>query len=98
MAPRNSMRTKMWSFEKTTFPLKFGQNSRGGKPRSGSQRRYEPDTKTIWKAESMEDIVPSLFDFSNIILIGLNEALNYFNLIAHNVHFDLKWELGFSNT
>ena len=31
MPPRNSMRTKKWSFEQTTFLLKFGRNGRGAK-------------------------------------------------------------------
>ena len=64
MAPRNSMRTKTWWFEKTTFPIKFGQNGRGAKARSRSQRQYEPRTKAISKVESTRDILHSLFEFS----------------------------------
>ena len=30
-------------------------------------------------------------------VIGLNRTLSCFNLIAHNIHLDLKWEFGFSN-
>ena len=38
MAPRNSMRTTTWSFVKTTFPVKIGQNGRGTKACFQSQR------------------------------------------------------------
>ena len=67
MAPRNSMRFKTWSFERTTFPLKFGQNGRGAKARSRSQGPYEPRIKAICKVESRKDIVYGLFDFSKPI-------------------------------
>ena len=75
MAPRNSLRTKTWSFEKTTFPLKFGQNGCGAKVRSLSQWRYEPRTKAIWKVESTKDIVHSFFDFPSMSTILYNIAL-----------------------
>ena len=28
--------------------------------------------------------------FDLLCVIGLNRALNYYNLIAHNIHFDLN--------
>ena len=68
MAPRNSMRTKTWSLEKTTFALKkYGLNGRGAKARSRSQGPYEPRTKAIRKVESTKDMVYGLFDFSKPI-------------------------------
>ena len=67
MAPCKSMRTKTWLFEKTTFPLKFGQNGRGAKARSLSQRRIQPGIKTICNAETWKKIVRSLFDFSKLV-------------------------------
>ena len=67
MAPRNSMRTKIWFLEKTTFALKLGQNGRGAKARSRSEGPYGPSIKAIWKVESKQDIVYGLFDFSKPI-------------------------------
>ena len=67
MALCNSMCTKTWSFEKTTFPLNLGQNGRGAKAHSRSQWRDEPRTKAMWKVESRKDIVHGLFDFSKVI-------------------------------
>ena len=61
------MCTKTWSFEKTTFPLTFGQYGRGAKARSQSQRRYEPGIKGIWKVENTKGIVYSFFDISKLI-------------------------------
>ena len=57
IAPRNSMRTKTWHLEKTTFPLRLGQNGRGAKARSRSQGPYGPWTKAIWNVEIKEDIL-----------------------------------------
>ena len=59
MAQRKSMRTKTWSLEMTTFPLKLCQNGRGAKASSGSQGPYEPRIKTIWKVESLKNMVYS---------------------------------------
>ena len=67
MAPRNSIRTKTWSFEKTGFPLQFGKNGPVPKACSQSQRRYKPQTKAIWNVDNMNDIVYSLFDFSKLV-------------------------------
>ena len=67
MAPRNSMRTKTWSLERTTFPLTFGQNGRGAQAYSQSQWRSEPRTKAKKKVESRNNIVYSLFELSKHI-------------------------------
>ena len=47
MAPRNSMRSKIWSSEETTFPPKFGQNGHGAKACSRGQWRCEPQINAI---------------------------------------------------
>ena len=67
MAPHNAMRTKTWSFEKTTFPLKFGQNGRGAKARSQSQRQNEPQNKAIRKVGTRKFFLHSFFDFPKLV-------------------------------
>ena len=67
MAPRKLMRTKTWSFEKTTFPLRFCPNGCGAKARSRIEGRIEPRTNTIWNIETKNDVVHSLLDFSTLV-------------------------------
>ena len=69
MAPRNSMRTKTWSFEKTTFSLKSCQNGRAAKAPSQNQQRIEPQIKAIWNVETTKQMVQSLFDFSKLVYL-----------------------------
>ena len=75
MAPRNSMLTKTWSFERTSFPLKFGQNSRGAKACSQSQRPDEPQIKAELEVENRKDIVYGLSDFSKHIYYFISSCL-----------------------
>ena len=75
MALRNSMRTKTWLFERTTFPLKFGQNGRGAKARSRSWQQHEPPEKAILEVESRKDIVYTSFDFSKHISFFIQYCL-----------------------
>ena len=67
MAPRNSMRTKTWSFVKTIFPRKFGHIGRGTKARSRRQRGFQPGIKAICEVRTTENNVHSLFDFSKLV-------------------------------
>ena len=67
MPPRNSMRTKTWSFERMTLTPKFGQNGGGAKGRARRQAPDEPQTKTIWKLESTKGIVYGFFYFTKPI-------------------------------
>ena len=61
------MRTKTWSFERTIFPRRFGQNGRGAKGRSQSQRQFEPGAKAMLKVETMRQIVHGLLEISKHI-------------------------------
>ena len=67
MAPRSSMSTKTKLLEKTTFPLKFGQNGGRAKARSQSQRRFGHHSKAISKVEIPNNIVHGLYDFCQLV-------------------------------
>ena len=75
MAPQYSMRTKTWSYGRTNFPLKSGQNGRGTKARSQSQGPHEPPNKAIWNVESRRSNVYGLFVFPCLSTILYNIAL-----------------------
>ena len=67
MALRNSMRTKTWLLEKTTFPLKRGRNSCGAKAGFCSQRQIEPQSKAILHVEATNNIINSVSGLSTLV-------------------------------
>ena len=64
MAPHKSMRTKTWSLERTTFPVKFGQNGRCARAHSPPKGHVSLEPRQIWSVESTKGIVYGLLDFS----------------------------------
>ena len=93
MAPRNSMRTKTWSFGKT----KFGQNGLGAKPRSRSQPRGGPQTQELWIVGAAKDIVHGLFHFPKLFYYFIvyclvsTHAISSFCTRGH-VHARWTWD------
>ena len=97
MAQRNSMRTKTWLFEKTPFPLKFGQNDCGAKACSRPQRQFEPRINVIWNVEITDNILLSLCDFSALIYHVLQYCLVSMRTISAfctqtHMHARLTWD------
>ena len=75
MAPCNSIHTKTWAFEYTTFALKCGQNGLDAKAHSQSQRRIQPRTKAIQDVGTTNEILHSLCDVSKVVYYLYNIAL-----------------------